>query len=107
MDRAKSISIEDVTKHAEMAAREVLGERAEKLGAFKAGVFKDIGTVGLIWEDPDFARFQPKDMLELSTKMAEAMGPIVAEARPVVKIFDKGITMGYFPIDPEFMGNFR
>lgn len=109
MDRARSISIEEVTKAAHQAAEEVLAGRMEQFGPRPdIGVFPDIGTVGLIWRDPPFERFEPKEMLAISQKMTEVMGPgIVGEARACAKIFDGGITMGYFPIDPEFMANFK
>ncbi|TCL10150.1 hypothetical protein BXY66_2219 [Shimia isoporae] len=104
MKRANSISVEELTAVAEKAAHEVLGSRMKELGAgVDIGIFPDIGTVGLIWRDPVFDRFDAVQMLDASKKIASMMGPVAEGARPSVRVFDGGVTAGFFPVEPIIM----
>ena len=101
MERANFVSIDEVTKLAEKAANEVLGARLAEIGGGPAiGMFPDIGTIGIIWRDPDWSRFEPQEMLDMSAKIVDIMGPAIGKVQPSVNIFKGGITAGYFPVEP-------
>ncbi|GAA4216814.1 hypothetical protein GGQ68_002963 [Sagittula marina] len=103
---ADTISVDDVMNHAERAAAEVLGKPSD-LGDYKIGVWREFGTVGIWIKDPNWEKFEPREMLEVSDKITKIMGPVAREAQPEVKVIRGGITMGYFPVDKEFMAHFK
>lgn len=107
MARAESISIDEVMKHAKLAAEKVLGDRQDLFGPQDLGVFRDWGTVGIWIKDPIWERIEPQKMFEISAQMTEAMGPVARGGVPMAKIVGKGVTLGYFTPDPEFMTNFK
>lgn len=99
MARAKSISAEELNKAAVAAARTVLGDNAKRFGKTSVGWFPDIGTVGIILHDPDLARLNAGDLLDISTKIAGEMRSVTGDARVGAHVFPGGATAGYFPRD--------
>ncbi|WP_421703483.1 hypothetical protein [Aliiroseovarius sp.] len=100
MNLPKSISIDQLNEAAEKAVRSVLGDELDTFGRPAIGFLPDIGTVGLIWNDPDFTKFDASKMVEISAKITDAMGPLAANARPVATLTKGGATAGYFPVGP-------
>jgi hypothetical protein len=101
MNRASSISVEELNKVAASAARSVLGDSLKRFGGGASiGFFPDIGTVGIIWRDPDFGQFNAADLFEVSEKLTSEMRSIAGDSRAVASIFKGGVTAGYFPVEP-------
>lgn len=101
MTRAKSISADELNKAAVAAARSVLGDGIKRFGAgASVGYFPHIGTVGIIWRDPDFGVLSAGQLLEISTKIAGEMRSVAGDAKVGAHIFPGGATAGYFPVDP-------
>ena len=100
MEIAKSIDVEDLTKVAHSAAKEVLGGDFEQFGGKLTIGRWPIGTIGLIWRNPDFEKLDSKQLVAVSEKMVAAMGPVVGEVKPMAIITKDFATAGYFPVNP-------
>ena len=100
MERAKSISVEELKEAAAAAARSVLGDKPDRFGNPTVGFIPDIGTVGLIWDQPDLANINAGELFEISAKMTQEMAAVARGARPTAAIVKGGVIAGYFPVDP-------
>lgn len=101
MSRAKSINVEELNKVAAEAARSAVGDDLKRFGSGASiGVFPDIGTIGLIWRDPDLRDLNAGELLDISTKIAGELRSIAGDGQPVCNIFDGGVIAGYFPANP-------
>lgn len=103
MSLPKSISTNELAELAAKAAKDVLGDRNHLGGELSIGKWP-IGTVGLIWRNPDFEKFDAREMSAISSKMVAAMGPSIGKVEPATLIFEDIVVAGYFPIQPtEFL----
>ena len=100
MSRAKTIHVEKLTVAAADAAKKVLGDRATEIGNPAIGFIPDIGTMGLIWRDPDLKMINAAELVEISEMLAKEISPLVGDVKPYATIFKGGATAGYFPVDP-------
>lgn len=101
MAEIKSVDAGALTKAAEAAAQKVLGENLKSFGeSVSLGSHLGNGTVGLIWRNPDLERLNAAQLMTFSRDIASEMKSLVGDVRPVVQIFDGGVTAGFFPIEP-------
>lgn len=101
MDRAKSITVDELSRAASAAARSVLGDDIKRFGkGASVGFFPHCGTVGIIWRDPDFGQFRAGELLDVSAKIAGEMRSIAGDAHVSAHIHPGGATAGYFPTGP-------
>ncbi len=107
-DRAVSLSLNEITNRAEKSAASILGMSAieSAKGDVHVGFFPDIGTMGLILENPDFEKLSANELMKMSTSMIEQMD-LPGNVRASVHMHPGGITMGYFPQDPVFLKQLR
>ena len=108
MYRAKSIDVKSLTAAAQKSAqRAVSAHGAAISGDISIGVFPDIGTVGLIWRNPDFDALRSGDLMKTSAGIVEGMADFAPDVEPVVSLLPDRIIFGYFPSGPIEFGPFR
>lgn len=100
--RAESIPTEKLKDAAVEAARNVLGERLEKLGVDGCDIciFPDIGLVGARLPDIALGDITASEMVDLSQQIAGDAGGVARGAEPVAILGERIGLVGWFPRDP-------
>ena len=110
MIRSKSIRSDELIERVRKVAGAAVEERAKALridpGKIEICCWPDIGTVGLIIRDFDYAGVEAGELFRMADQIVDGLD-IVDGAVPRVDLLRDIITMGYFPSGPLEFGRLR